>query len=423
MREGYKKTEVGIIPKEWDVIKVGDLVNTLKSGLSRSLKDDNIGIPCIRSNNIKNNRLVLNDLKYWFRVDDKGAKVEEYLLKSGDIIINFINSISQIGKGCIFDRDDFETIYTTNLLRIQVKAEKINNKFFYYYTQTEKYKNEISFITKPAVNQASFTTVEYKAIKFPVPKLKEQEKIAEILSIVDSQIDDMDKLIAKTKELKKGLMQKLLTKGIGHKEFKKTEIGEIPVEWQVDILNNISDVRDGTHESPKYVDQGIPFITSKNLKEHGIDFSDINYISNEDHEKFSQRSSVDNGDILFGMIGTIGNPVIVRKNFEFSIKNVALIKFNDNNISNIFLLNILKSNLIEKQFEKLSNGGVQKFIALGMIRNLLIPVPSVEEQQKIANILSAVDIQIEEYQNNKIKLEELKKALIQYLLTGKIRVF
>lgn len=201
-------------------------------------------------------------------------------------------------------------------------------------------------------------------------------------------------------------------------EYKKTELGCIPKKWKVKMLNDITDVRDGTHDSPKYLDNGIPFITSKNLKEYGIDFSDINYISNEDHKKFSQRSNVNNGDILFGMIGTIGNPVVVKKEFEFSIKNVALIKFNnDNVINNIFLLNILKSSLVKKQFEKLSNGGVQKFIALGMIKNLLIPLPSIDEQEKIADILSTVDSQIDD--NDKLieKTKELKKGLMQRLLT------
>jgi type I restriction enzyme S subunit len=90
----------------------------------------------------------------------------------------------------------------------------------------------------------------------------------------------------------------------------------------------LAEVKDGTHESPKYHSAGIPFITSKNLVDGNIDFSNVNYISETDHESFSRRSNVEDGDILFGMIGTIGNPVRVQKDREFSIKNVALIKSN-----------------------------------------------------------------------------------------------
>lgn len=207
----FKKTEVGEIPMGWEIKTVGELVNLLKSGLSRSLKEENIGIPCIRSNNIKDNRLILDDLKYWYEIDDKGANIEDYILKEGDIIINFINSISQIGKGCIFNKSNFRTIYTTNLLRIQVNEEKMTNKFFNYYTQTERYKKEIKLITKPAVNQASFTTIEYRAIKFPLPKLEEQQQISDILSSVDTKIEEYENKKIKLEALKKGLMQKLLT--------------------------------------------------------------------------------------------------------------------------------------------------------------------------------------------------------------------
>ncbi len=207
----FKITEVGEIPVEWEIITVGKLVTLLKSGLSRSLKEENVGVPCIRSNNIKEDKLVLNDLKYWYNMDDKGAKIEDYILDEGDIIVNFINSISQIGKGCIFNKNDFRTIYTTNLLRIKVDNSKIINTFFYYYIQTERYRKEITLITKPAVNQASFTTVEYKSIKFPVPNLEEQRLISNILVSVDTQIEEYENKKSKLEELKKGLMQKLLT--------------------------------------------------------------------------------------------------------------------------------------------------------------------------------------------------------------------
>ena len=98
-------------------------------------------------------------------------------------------------------------------------------------------------------------------------------------------------------------------------------------EWKTVILSNVSDVRDGTHDSPKYLDEGYPLITSKNLMKNGIiSFEDINLISEEDYNFINKRSKVNSGDILFGMIGTIGNPVIIGENSDFAIKNVALIK-------------------------------------------------------------------------------------------------
>jgi len=200
--------------------------------------------------------------------------------------------------------------------------------------------------------------------------------------------------------------------------YKETEIGIIPVEWDVAKLETICDVRDGTHDSPKYQENGIPFITSKHLTDNGVDFSDVNYISNEDHINFSKRSLVENGDILFGMIGTIGKPLIVNYDFEFSIKNVALLKFKDNTqLNNSFTLNLLKSKIIDKQFSKLSNGGVQSFIALGMIRSLQIPLPPLKEQEKIADILSITDDKIDAITSQIEKAQTLKKGLLQKLLS------
>ena len=210
-------------------------------------------------------------------------------------------------------------------------------------------------------------------------------------------------------------MQKLTLKTVNG--YKQTEIGVIPLDWEVVRLGDICDVRDGTHDSPKYQKNGIPFITSKHLTDNGIDFSNVNYISNDEHINFTKRSLVENGDILFGMIGTIGKPLIVNYNFEFSIKNIALLKFKNNKkLDNFFTLNLLKSVIIDKQFTKLSNGGVQSFIALGMIRSLKIPLPLLEEQQKIAKILSTTDNKIEAITKKIEKAEIVKTGLMQRLL-------
>lgn len=110
---------------------------------------------------------------------------------------------------------------------------------------------------------------------------------------------------------------------------------EIPENWCWCRLNAYLDVRDGTHDSPKYYKEGIPFVTSKNLKDGKIDFSTCLNISEEDHNKFRIRSFVEDGDILMAMIGSIGNPVIVVKDREFSIKNVVLFKRYNKNYTNM----------------------------------------------------------------------------------------
>jgi type I restriction enzyme S subunit len=185
-------------------------------------------------------------------------------------------------------------------------------------------------------------------------------------------------------------------------------------------LGDIAEVRDGTHDSPKYVDKGYPLITSKNLNQNGtLSFDNINFISENDFLQINKRSKVDVGDILFGMIGTIGNPVRINSD-GFAIKNVALIK-EKLELQNNFLLYYLNSHNIQKQFYRENAGGTQKFIALNLIRNLSINHPSLPEQQKIADFLTAVDKRIELLEKKKTLLETYKKGVMKKIFNQEIR--
>jgi type I restriction enzyme, S subunit len=166
---------------------------------------------------------------------------------------------------------------------------------------------------------------------------------------------------------------------------------DLPETWQWATCSEVIDVRDGTHDTPKYVSQGYPLVTSKNLKPEGIDFSTITYISEKEHRKISRRSRVDRDDILFAMIGTIGNPVLVDIDPEFSIKNVALFKFADSPIDPRYFKHLLKTQILERQLDFEERGGTQKFVSLKVLRNMMIPYPSLEEQRRIAAILDKAD--------------------------------
>ena len=190
----------------------------------------------------------------------------------------------------------------------------------------------------------------------------------------------------------------------------KLRFKEFNEEWNEYILQSESDVRDGTHDSPKYADSGYPLITSKNLTDIGtLDFSNVNYLKQEDFNKINQRSKVDIGDILFGMIGTIGKPVKIDRD-DFAIKNVALIKENGL-IKNDYLIHYLHSKSINRQFADNQDGGTQKFISLDKIRKLKINMPSRNEQKKIVSLFNLLDKKTE-LQSKKIEnLKLFKKGL------------
>ena len=173
-------------------------------------------------------------------------------------------------------------------------------------------------------------------------------------------------------------------------------------------LCEICDVRDGTHDSPSYYSEGYPFITTKNLVNGSIDFSTASLICEEDYQHFDKRSHVDDGDILMPMIGTIGGAVRVKKDREFAIKNVALIKKQNKNIDFDFLLHVLNSNKMKSYFEQYKTGGTQKFISLSFIRNLPIPDISLQRQKEIANYLDTIQSAID---NKKQQLSLLDEAV------------
>ena len=170
---------------------------------------------------------------------------------------------------------------------------------------------------------------------------------------------------------------------------------EVPSSWGWCRFGDYLDVRDGTHDSPKYVDNGFPFVTSKNLIDGKIDFSDVKYISEKDHKNFIQRSFVEDGDILFAMIGSIGNPVLVKKDREFSIKNVALFKPLSKSI-NYMKYVFFFADHIQTELTKKAKGGMQPFVPLSFFRkDLWIPIPPLAEQkrivEKIENFYSILD--------------------------------
>ena len=164
-----------------------------------------------------------------------------------------------------------------------------------------------------------------------------------------------------------------------------------PKVWKLLKCQEVIDVRDGTHDTPAKVTNGIPLVTSKNLKSEGIDFSDVTYISEIDHQQIEKRSAVDDGDVLFAMIGTIGNPVIVKKDRPFSIKNVALFKLGSGQVLPKYFKSLLSTQFIQSQLTSATRGGTQKFVSLKVLRNLIIPVPPIAEQKRIAAILDKAE--------------------------------
>ena len=329
--------------------------------------------------------------------DEALTKTKLRLLPVGTVLLS---SRAPIGKVAITKTE----MYCNQGFKNCICSDSIYNKYLFYFLRLKKeYLNSLG--RGATFKEISKSIVE--SITIPLPPKSAQ------LAIV-SELDKINELIRLKKEQLKDYDN--LAQSIFYEMF-----GD-PVEndkgWEVKYLNDICDVRDGTHDSPQYLQHSeYSLVTSKNIVNDEIDFSKVNYISEEDFNNINKRSKVDDGDIIMPMIGTIGNPIIVHidKVHKFCIKNVALIKFvAETQISNLFLLNLMKCKSFNDYLKSHNKGGTQKFIALGTIRKLRIILPPLPLQHLFAQRIEQIERQKSAVQKSITDLETLLASRMQY---------
>ena len=274
-------------------------------------------------------------------------------------------------------------------------------------------------------NIANINTTTLGGYELPIPPLAEQQRIVDRIEYLFAKLDE-------AKEKAQSVLDGFETRkaAILHKAF----TGELTAKWRADYslgmdswkhakFSDVLDVRDGTHDSPQYYDSGYPLVTSKNLKDGQITDKDIKYICQEDYDKINERSKVDVGDILFAMIGTIGNPVVVQVEPKFAIKNMALFK-NIGKINPFFVKYYLESKNVMDKMQKEAKGSTQKFVALGYLRAFPINVPTEAEQTEIVRIfdcLFAKEQQAKEAAEAVLeKIDLLKKSILARAFRGEL---
>ena len=271
-----------------------------------------------------------------------------------------------------------------------------------------------------------------------LPSLREQQKIASILSGVDALIESTQRIIERAERLKKGLMQDLLTRGIGHTKYKKIIMKyrflelEIPEKWQIKSIKELSTLKNDAVitgpfgsllHSSDYVDEGVPLLLIKNLKNEKIDKKNIPKVLKKDAQRLS-RYQVQHGDIVFSRVGRVGSAALIEKKHDgWLISGQMLrIRFENFNLNSYFVNYFIHSQLFIRALIPELLGSTRDSINTTILENLSIIVPPIHEQHKIASILSGVDAYIQKNQQYKEKLKKLKKGLMQKLLTGQIRV-
>ena len=410
-KQEFNETETEKIPKDWKTKKIVDLFK-IKTGATPSTKQkeywDNGHINWITPRDMSklNGKLFIENSER--KITEEGLKETNLnLMPYGSIIISTRAPVGYvvIAKGKITFNQGCKGLIPKNI-------KKINTIFYTYYLLSKKYLLENSS-SGSTFKELSKKTLENFIVL--LPPVLEQNKIAEILSTVDQAIEEVNEAIAKTERLKKGLMQELLTKGIGHKEFKETEIGKIPKEWEMTKLENIIKQKKETVspfniQPTRYI--GLEHIDSGDCKIRlWGNSSEVRSI------KFKFRV----GDILYGKLRPYLNKAVIAEWNGICSTDILVFEAKKR-MNNIFILYLIHHPDTLRYAITTSTGTNHPRTSWRMLSRFRVPLPPLPEQNKIAEILSIVDGRIQLLKEKKNKLERVKKGLMNDLLTGKKRV-
>ena len=364
--------------------------------------------------------------------------------RNGDTIVAKITPCIENGKTAFVDiLDKNEVAFGSSEFIVLRNTTLTDKEYIYYLAISPTFRNRAISCMEGTSGRQRVNEKTLKNFELPFPPLKYQKKIAKVLSDLDAKIELNNKINAELEAMAKLIYDYWFVqfefpfdfaqgkpkpdikpyKSSGGKMVWNEELKrEVPVGWEVKKINDIVEVKDGTHDSPKSVENGFKLITSKHLKPEGLDFESANHISEEDYVNINKRSKVDTGDILFSMIGNIGTVYKVEeRKIDFAIKNVALYKTSDKLDIKNYVYMYLCGHDMKKYIANVVSGSIQKFIGLGSLRKM----PFLFEESKILEFEIKTRFIFEEMNNLKIqnqKLSELRDWLLLMLMNGQVKV-
>ncbi|OZM58360.1 hypothetical protein CIB95_01965 [Lottiidibacillus patelloidae] len=415
------------VPEKWEVVKIEDIFKAIDGDRGKNYPNE--------KDFLSNGYCLFLDTKnvtktgFSFKTKKFISEEKENTLRNGKLERNDIVMTSRgtIGNISFFDETvPFENIRINSAMLI-LRA-KVDDIIYKYWMQLLRGKVIEEFIRRAKVGSAQphITKKSLNSLKVAIPSRKEEQtKIAAILSSVDNAIEKTEAIIEQTEKVKKGLMQQLLTKGIGHTRFKKTEIGEIPVEWEVQTLEEVS-LGKGEYgigaKATEYRANQPRYLRITDIDDRGkLIPSDKKGIAEENYERYL----LEYGDIVFARTGNT-----TGKSYLYDDKDGSLVfagflirfKLNKEIVNPMFISSIVNTKYYWNWVKVMSTRSGQPGINGNEYSSFMVPVPSLLEQDKIASMLSIFDEKIEKETRFYQKLNTLKKGLMQVLLTGKVRV-
>ena len=412
--QGYKQTAVGIIPQEWEVKYLGDLLSRLANGLTYDVSVTS-GYPVSRIETISSGEINYSKVGYI----DNVVECELYKMQKGDILYSHINSLAHVGKVAYYDGKQ-ELYHGMNLLLMRVN-DMVDSNYLYAYMLTSQAKHIAQVIAKPAVNQASISINDIRKIKLPVPPMEEQRKIAEILGVWDEAIEKQSRLIEKLELRKRALMQRLLTG--------RTRLPGFNTPWQKVKLGEIGKISSAGVD--KKVNEGEVPVRLLNFVD--VFYRDFIYNDELTHWVTAkpikvEQCSVQKGDIFFTpsseMPTDIAISAVAMEDMKGVVYSYHIVRLRPHIEMDLhYRAYAFKTDEFYKQAGRICDGSGQRYvISQDGFRNMSIHLPYLPEQKAIAEVLTTADKEIAIHRKKLDALRLQKRGFMQQLLTGKTRV-
>jgi len=423
--EGWKKTEIGLMPIDWEVNRIDNFFS-IQQGKQVS-KKNRIGDnqkPFLRTKNIFWGRLDLDELD---QMNFTKSEEEKYELKKGDLLVCEGGSV---GRTAIWDGAISGCYYQNHLHRVRRLTKNTIPEFVSYWFYYAFEFGKVYFGRANETTLSNLSKSRLSELHIPHPELNEQRKIAYILSTIQKAIDQQDKLIKTTTELKKALMQKLFTEGLYGEKQKQTEIGPVPESWEVKpLIEAVESIDYGLSKSiPKVPPKnGVKIVSTADITREG-ELLYWKIRKTEAPEKTINRLLLNEGDLLFNWRNSpelIGKSTVYHKQSEPHIFASFILRINcgEKKSHNYYLKHLMNFWREESVFVQLSRRAVnQANYNKNEISVLKIPVPSYNEQVEIAETIGKVEIKIEHHKSIKKTFTDLFKTLLHELMTGQRRV-
>ena len=416
MQQGYKQTEIGVIPADWEICVAKDLYLKARIGWQGLKKDeylDDGDYYLVTGTDFLDNKISWKNCHYVSQ--ERYDQDKNIQLSTGDILITKDGSI---GKTAFVDILDKPATLNSGIFLVRPKNDKIDTAYLYFVFKCEYFNKFLNDLTAGSTIVHLYQK-DFVAFKYPLPKRKEQEQIAKAIIDVDSMISSLEKLIEKKKAIKQGAMQELLT---GKKrlqgfagEWKKYKLGDLC------CISGRIGFRGYTKKD--IVNKGFGAITfsPSDIFDQKIDYSNCDYISFFKYEE-SPEIQVFNGDIIFCKTASIGKTALIKNLAEKATINPQFVLINNFKCNNKFLYYIISGKEFVEQILSITGGSTIPTISQEQLKLQLISMPTIEEQDAIASILSDMDNEIEALEHKLEKTRQIKQGMMQQLLTGKIRL-